>query len=226
MARRFFNRNRRFSRSVTWRKKSWVGSSVTDAFQFTESSFPGVYQSDVLFVPLVQVVDYATYPLEELGGPVIPQGSTQERIRLLRCTLDAEYRIDTRTSPTGLFDVSVAWYLAKFSLQEVSNAIAVGGAGLFPYDPLSNTAEHLFKHPVVRFGSDFYLQQFPGTSESSEFSGIGLDPRHIRFNAKMRLGLETDEEFYLVFTCSLGGPEEVTNLFGALSLQARTQFAT
>jgi len=226
MARRFFNRNRRFSRAVTWKEKSWIGSSVVDSFQFTESGFPGIYQTDVLFVPLVQVVDYATYPLEELGGPVVPQGSRQERVKLRRCKLDANYFIDTRQGPGQVFSVHTGWYLAKFSLSEIANAIAAPG-GTAAYDPLIDTGEHLFKHPVVRFGEDFYMQMWPGVQEGvTEFSGFGLNPKAIQFSSRMRLGLETDEEFYLVFTASIAGPEELTNLFGGLSLQARTQVTT
>jgi len=73
-------------------------------------------------VPIVQVVDYATYPFEELAGPIVPQASRQERVKLTRCILDCEYLISTESSPAELFFLTHAWYLAKFSLQEVINA--------------------------------------------------------------------------------------------------------
>lgn len=225
MFRRRFRK--RFSRAVTWRKKSWVGSSVVDG-DLMEETDPGLYLSAVLFVPLVQVVDYATYPFEELAGPVVPQGSRQERVTLTRCKLDAEYVIDTSNSATELWTANVAWYLCKFSLSEVVNAIGnTAGGGMFPYDPLSNTGEFLFKHPVVRHGQDFWRQQYPGAIAGPEtFSGFGQQTRKIQFNGKLRLGLETDEEFYLVITASAQSAVELQTPLLALSLQARTQFVT
>jgi len=219
---------RRFSRSVTWRKKSWVGSSVVDTTPFTETGIPGLYQSDVLFVPLVQVVDYSTWPLEELGGPVIPQGTAQERIKLIRCKLDAEFIFLPASSGfPNYWTCLMGWYLAKFSLSEIQNAIAVGPAGTFSYDPMADTAEHLFKHPVVRFGQDSWTATPPTVDPvSGEFVQSNLPTRHISFSAPMRLSMETDEEFYLVISASATGEEEVTPVTGLLTLQARTQFVT
>jgi len=225
--RRFTPGRRRFGRSITWRQKSWVGASISDNDIFVETTPAGTYNTAVLFVPLVQVVDYATYPFEELAGPIIPQASRQERVRLTRCKLDVDFIANTALSPAEYFQFHVSWYLAKFSLTEVTNAIAnVAGGGTFVYDPLSDDASFLFKQPVVRFGNELWQQQAPGQNlVGDNFSGFGLHTHHISFNAPMRMSLETDEEFYLVMTAAGFGSEEQIAVF-EYTLQARTQYAT
>lgn len=189
---------------------------------------PGTYVTAVLFVPLVQVVDYATYPFEELAGPIVPQASRQERVKLTRCKLDCEYFIISSLAPAEFFTFNLTWYLAKFSLQEVTNAIAAGDPGLFAYDPRSEDASPYFKHPIVRHGQDAWQQMAPGSLglQDSFFSGFGMQTHHINFNSKMRLGLETDEEFYLVAAGSGLGPEEAVAPVFTLSLTCRTQLIT
>jgi len=97
---------------------------------------------------------------------------------------------------------------------------------MFAYDPLAEDASPLFKHPMVRCGLDHWQQQAPGQNLTGEnFSGFGMQTHRISFNARMRLGLETDEEFYLVMTTGGSGPPEFVPIFSFV-LQARTQFVT
>jgi len=84
----------------------------------------------------------------------------------------------------------------------------------------------LFKHPVVRQGQDFWRQQYPGLVGTDAFGGFGQQTRKASFNGKLRLGLESDEEFYFVCTATAQGIIEAAPPLFALSLQARTQLVT
>jgi len=191
----------------------------------TETS-TGQYDTAVLFVPLVQVVDYATYPFEELSGPIVPQTSRQERVRLTRIKLECEYLFGTPGSPAVVWQFLTGWYLCKFSLAEISNAIAnIAGGGMIPYDPLDQIGGFLFQQPVIRFGHDFTTHKWPGIG--TDAPGMGWDrTHHISINAPLRTSLETDEELYLVLTTSASAIAEQTFAYMAFQIQSRVQMVT
>jgi len=223
-------RRRGFQRSITWRSKSWVGASASDSSAMVLSG--ATYSAPVLFVPLVQVTDYSTYPLDTTVSPI--PTSTQERIRLLRSSGSAQFAVfGFDGAPGFVWLAHAAYYLAKFSLREVVNSVLLEGAApgaLFDYDPLSDGGPALYKQPIVRHGHQAWNFMQDGLIPlSTEWVETAPPGRSFNWNIPMKMSLQSDEEFYLVITADAqqaGVTPDAEDVVFLLNVQARTQFAT
>jgi len=174
----------------------WV-ATVDSLVATTELS--GSWFTDVIFIPLLEVADYAFH--ESLDPDGVP--SKQERCRVLRMVGD----LNLQVIPPGVQGAqavwTIVWYIGRFGKEETDNAVGNSLAGgLVNYDPIQTPAPFLFKQQSI-----LEHHMIVGTSNEAE-PAFG-EPRRIgqstrRFDKKMSLPLKDDEELYLVLAASIG----------------------
>lgn len=199
--RRFFSKGRRpFRRSIRSPKAmntGWVAQVGVTAHPTALTG--GQWFTDVIFLPLVELADYADR--ESLDPTGVP--SKQDRCRVLKMVGDLAFQMQPGDGGSEA-NWSLTWYVAPFGRDEVQNAIAntIGG-GLANYDPLGGEAEFLFRQQRIVEQHHTIGHAWPAIVQDAVVAQAG-EPgiRNYRFNKKLGLSLRTDEELYLVTAAS------------------------
>jgi len=193
---RSFGRRGSFSRSPKAMNTGWV-AAVDSLLVSTELS--GSWFTDVVFIPLLEVADYAFH--ESLDPDGVP--TKQERCRLLRMVGDLNIQVVAPGVQGAQASWVVVWYIGRFGKEETDNAVGNSLAGgLVNYDPIQTPAPFLFKQQSI-----IEHHMMVGTSNEQE-PAFG-EPRRIgqtsrRFDKKMSLPMKDDEELYLILAASIG----------------------
>jgi len=192
-----------------WAKGAWITGIVNDASVATYDDPTQSFFTDVSFLPLIELADYARTAVEVPTAPVGEFGipTKQDRIKVRSIHLDLNFTlipVNNGASATPITSWYLAWYIFKGSYQDVANAVALGGVGLLRYDPVSAFGQFLHDLPLVRFGSrNGFARAAPTAAIDSAQWNIPTVPVKQRF--KTGLSLKTDEELYLVFSAVFAG---------------------
>jgi len=198
--RRFFKRpafRRRNVRSPKAMNTGWVAQVGVTAHPTALTG--GQWFTDVIFLPLVELADYADR--ESLDPTGVP--SKQDRCRVLKMVGDLAFQMQPGDGGSEA-NWSLTWYVAPFGRDEVQNAIAnTLGGGLVNYDPLGGEAEFLFRQQRIVEQHHTIGHAWPAIVQDAVVAQAG-EPgiRNYRFNKKLGLSLRTDEELYLVVAAS------------------------
>lgn len=193
---RSFGRRGSFSRSPKSMNTGWV-AAIDSLVATTELS--GSWFTDVLFIPLIEVADYAFH--ESLDPDGVP--TKQERCRVLRMVGDLNFQVVCPGVQGALAIWIINWYIGRFGKEETDNAVGNSLAGgLVNYDPLQAPAPYLFKQQSI-------LEHHMVTGTSNESEPAFGEPARVghsskRFDKKMSLPLKDDEELYLIIGASIG----------------------
>lgn len=188
----------------------WV--AAIDSLVLT-TELNGSWFTDVAFIPLIEVADYAFH--ESLDPDGVP--SKQERCRVLRMVGDINWQIHAGTDGSSAIWILV-WYIARFGKEETDNAVGNSLAGgLVNYDPLQTPAPFLFKQQsivehrmTIGQATPTYVQADPAAPGWPQDVGL----RSTRFDKKMSLPLKDDDELYLVAAASIGQTSEEAPIVG------------
>jgi len=163
----------------------------------------------LLFEPLVELADYAHHSIAEpteAGLPAqFPGGgygaaSLEDRVRINRCQLQCDFFPLAAPDGSG-WSWQHAWYLAKFSFQEVANTALLAATesdAVRKYDPLDVSEQWLHRNRIVKFGQTVNIGPTLATATDGAYPKVRLN-----LNIPMHMQLRTDEEFYLISTASM-----------------------
>jgi len=201
--RRFSGRGRRPfrrgpSRSPKAMNTGWVAQVGVTAHPTALAA--GQWFTDVIFLPLVELADYADR--ESLDPTGVP--SKQERCRVLKMVGDIGFQMVPGVGGSEA-NWSLTWYIAPFGKEEVQNAIAnTLGGGLVNYDPLGGEAEFLFRQQRIVEQHHSIGHMWPSIVQDAVVAQAGEHGiRNYRFNKRLGVPLKTDEELYLVAGASI-----------------------
>jgi len=203
-----FRRRPRFNPRFSRRLPSARAARGVISARFNEGTFAtydAVLQTwfhPVAFAPIIELADYSEIS-NEIIDPAYGTPVKKDRIRLTRITGDITFTLINSYAPFNgqIIFGTIGWYLCKFSFRAIENAIALGGFALNPYDPLDADAANLIWHKIIhnRMTS---VNGFNGAVGVSQTALTPQPSRSFRINQTLRTSLETDEEFYLVYTCA------------------------
>jgi len=214
MSTRRFGRRAPSVRSTKNMNTGWVAKVEVAAFPTVLNLF---WFTDVIFVPLVELADYADR--ESLDPDGVP--SKQDRCKVLRMVGDINWQMVAGTGGSHA-SWTLAWYIAAFGAEEIDNAVGNSLAGgLVNYDPLGSDAQFLFRQQRILMHRQVTGQAHPTLTNGTDLvQAPDFPSRNFHLDKRMNLPLKTDEELYLVAAAAFGQTSEEEPQLG-LSLLLR-----